>query len=120
MPLKTKELLYNVYANVLLLFCKLEVHMKSLKELLNFETNKRVRIAVACPEDREVLGALFEAYELGMGTFSLFGDVDKIKAVADEMGKEIPSDFYWLRLPTASRHANWRLKRYTAAKPKSS
>jgi phosphate butyryltransferase len=93
MPLKTKELLYNVYANVLLLFCKLEVHMKSLKELLNFETNKRVRIAVACPEDREVLGALFEAYELGMGTFSLFGDVDKIKAVADEMGKEIPSDF---------------------------
>ena len=48
---KNKELLYNVY-KTFYCFCKVEVH-EVVKELLNFETNKRVRIAVACPEDRK-------------------------------------------------------------------
>jgi|LSQX01.1.fsa_nt_gb phosphate butyryltransferase len=74
-------------------FRKMEVNMKSLKELLNFKTNKKVRIAVACPEDYEVLSAIFEAYELDMGLFSLFGNVSKIKSIAQEIGKDIPSDF---------------------------
>ncbi|MBP6904241.1 MAG: bifunctional enoyl-CoA hydratase/phosphate acetyltransferase [Bacilli bacterium] len=68
--------------------------MKSLKELLS---NKRkllhTKVAVACPEDEEVLNAIFEAYELGFCTFHLFGDITRIKQLTKEMGREIPKEF---------------------------
>ncbi|MDD4056667.1 MAG: bifunctional enoyl-CoA hydratase/phosphate acetyltransferase [Bacilli bacterium] len=68
--------------------------MKSLKELLN---NKRkhlnIRVAVACPEDEEVLNAIFEAYELGFCIFYLFGDIDKIKQLTNKIGKKLPNEF---------------------------
>jgi len=51
------------------------------------------RVAVACPEDEEVLSAIFEAYELGFCTFHLFGDIARIKQLMKEMNKEIPAKF---------------------------
>lgn len=67
--------------------------MKSLKELLCTKERNNIRVAVTCPEDHEVLNAIFEAYDLGLAQFSLFGNVEKIQALCLEMGRRIPSDF---------------------------
>lgn len=68
--------------------------MKSLTQLLNnVKKNLDIRVAVACPEDDEVLNAIYEAYELGFCSFSLFGNVDEIMNLVKEMGKEVPKDF---------------------------
>ena len=68
--------------------------MKSLKELLSSKRKLlHTRVAVACPEDEEVLNAIFEAYELGFCTFHLFGDITRIKQLTKEMGREIPKGF---------------------------
>ena len=67
--------------------------MKSLKELLNEERKLLdVRVAVACPEDEEVLKAIYEAYELGLCSFHLFGDTHKIMQLIKKMNKEIPDE----------------------------
>lgn len=68
--------------------------MKSLDELLNsIGSDRNVRVAVACPEDHEVLVAIFEAYERGYCTFSFFGDIEKIHTLTAEIGKTLPKDF---------------------------
>ncbi|HPY55239.1 MAG TPA: bifunctional enoyl-CoA hydratase/phosphate acetyltransferase [Bacilli bacterium] len=68
--------------------------MKSLKELLSSKRKLlHTRVAVACPEDEEVLNAIFEAYELGFCTFHLFGDITRIKQLTKKMGREIPKEF---------------------------
>ncbi|HRT69495.1 MAG TPA: bifunctional enoyl-CoA hydratase/phosphate acetyltransferase [Bacilli bacterium] len=68
--------------------------MKSLKELLSSKRKLlHTRVAVACPEDEEVLNAIFEAYELGFCTFHLFGDITRIKQLTKEIGREIPKEF---------------------------
>jgi len=68
--------------------------MKSLKELLNEERKLLdIRVAVACPEDEEVLKAIYEAYELGLCSFQLFGDTHKIIQLIKKMNKEVPDEF---------------------------
>ena len=40
--------------------------MNSLKELLKFESKPLNTRVAACPEDKEVLNSILEAYELGI------------------------------------------------------
>lgn len=68
--------------------------MKSLKELLKFKaTSLEVKVAVACPEDEEVLNAILEAYELGLCSFSLVGNLNQVNQIIKDMGKELPKEF---------------------------
>jgi phosphate butyryltransferase len=67
--------------------------MNSLKELLKFESKPlNTRVAVACPEDKEVLNSILEAYELGICSFSLFGDLNRVRQLTKEIGKDLPNE----------------------------
>lgn len=60
--------------------------MKTLKEIIMVAQNRPNKtIALACPEDHEVLHAVEEAVNLNLCDFILFGDEAKINTIADEM-----------------------------------
>lgn len=60
--------------------------MKTLQELMLVAQNQPNKtIAVACPEDHEVLQAISEAVNLNLCDFILFGDEVKIKKIANEI-----------------------------------
>lgn len=60
--------------------------MKSLEELKKqAQSRPNKTIALACPEDHEVLSAVSEARQLNLCDFILFGDEQKIKTIASEM-----------------------------------
>ncbi|ERJ11623.1 phosphate acyltransferase [Haloplasma contractile] len=57
--------------------------LEEVKKLAGTRPNKTV--AIACPEDHEVLEAISEASNLDLCNFILFGDQNEIKLVADEV-----------------------------------
>lgn len=60
--------------------------MKTLQEIIMVAQNRPNKtIALACPEDHEVLQAVWEAVKLNLCDFILFGDTDKIESIAKEM-----------------------------------
>src|SRR5690554_5805412 len=60
--------------------------MKTLEELMMVAQNKPNKtIALACPEDHEVLQAVKEAVNLNLCDFVLFGDKNKIKNITKEI-----------------------------------
>ncbi len=60
--------------------------MKTLKEMIMVAQNRPNKtIALACPEDHEVLQAVNEAVNLNLCDFILFGDETKINHIANEM-----------------------------------
>ncbi|HEY8364816.1 MAG TPA: bifunctional enoyl-CoA hydratase/phosphate acetyltransferase [Haloplasmataceae bacterium] len=60
--------------------------MKTLQEIMMVAQNKPNKtIALACPEDHEVLQAVDEATRLNLCDFVLFGDEAKTKTIAEEM-----------------------------------
>lgn len=60
--------------------------MKTLKEVVkNAQSRPNKTIALACPEDHEVLEAVNEAKNLNLCDFILFGDESKIKHILSEM-----------------------------------
>lgn len=64
--------------------------IKSLEELLErVKSISNVKFAVAAAEDKEVLHAVFDAKNAGIVIPILVGDVEKIKAIAAELGESL-------------------------------
>lgn len=66
--------------------------MRSLKELINNAQDRPNRtVALACPEDHEVLLSVFAARKLNLCDFILFGNESKILEIVEEMKEELDS-----------------------------
>lgn len=64
--------------------------MKTLQELMMVAQNQpNKKVALACPEDHEVMIAVKEAIKLNLCEFILFGDEYKIKNIANELGFDL-------------------------------
>jgi len=66
--------------------------IKSLNELLErVKSLPKMKLAVAAAEDKEVLHAVFDAKNAGIVEPVLVGELDKIRAIASELGESLDS-----------------------------